>query len=512
MKMKKEDEAAPGQEYLGGTGGEDWQVLMSLLGDFFFVVDPGGTIIHTNPVASHKLGYRLDELVGMNIFQLYPPSRSSEAEDQYSQIIMGEKFLCDIPFQARDGSLIEIETKVSTGRWRGQNVIFSISRDVSASKSLQYEMRIAFEKLKTIIDSVAAYIWSGIIDARGLFTYLYQSPVAESITGRRCDFFYPGLDQWLAIVHPDDREAVEAMLQRLVKQQSTSEWLVYRIIHADGSLRWVRDNIIAREFGEGQVRLDGIVSDVTESRAARQALEDNERRLKGILASMADMVFAFDSETRFTFYHTPEMGNLYIEPDKFTGERHDDIMPVELHGPFGEAFDQVRQGRNAEYEYWLTMAGRDKCFHTKLSPIMSDGHFQGAVAVVRDITRQKELEEELRASESRYRELFDITNDGYARIDMTGHIMECNPAFQRITGYDGDELRALTYRDLTPPEYHPLEQRIIDEQVMTRNYSDVYHKEYLRKDGSRIAVELKTYLVRDREGKPAGLWAIVRTG
>ena len=134
----------------------------------------------------------MEELLSMNIFELYPPDRRAEAEESYSQIIVGEKYLCDIPFRTKNGADIAIETKVRPGKWRGADVIFSISRDVSAGKAVEYELRVAFEKMKSILSSVSAYIWSGIIDPGGRFSYIYQSPALD-ITGRAARIFPAGV-------------------------------------------------------------------------------------------------------------------------------------------------------------------------------------------------------------------------------------------------------------------------------------------------------------------------------
>ena len=67
-----------------------------------------------------------------------------------------------------------------------------------------------------------------------------------------------------------------------------------------------------------------------------------------------------------------------------------------------------------------------------------------------------------------------------------------------------------SYVDLTPEKWHAMESEIVDTQILTRGFSDVYEKEYLRKDGTVIPVELKTFLIRDHEGDPLYMWAIVR--
>ena len=90
------------------------------------------------------------------------------------------------------------------------------------------------------------------------------------------------------------------------------------------------------------------------------ALRESESRVSSILSSMVDLVFAFDSEGRFTFYHAPQSEDLYASPDEFMGRKHGEVMPAHLHRPFSEALEKNRQGQVAQYEYWLEINGKEK--------------------------------------------------------------------------------------------------------------------------------------------------------
>ena len=140
----------------------------------------------------------------------------------------------------------------------------------------------------------------------------------------------------------------------------------------------------------------------------------------------------------------------------------------------------------------------------------SQGEVTGFVTVVSDVTKQKRAEASLRASEVKYRRLYQSLMDAFVSVDMKGQIQEFNDAYRHMIGYEPDELRALTYIDLTPERWHSLQAKIIEEQVLQRGYSDTYQKEYRRKDGTIFPVELRTYLVTDDDGKPAAMWAIIR--
>jgi PAS domain S-box-containing protein len=113
-------------------------------------------------------------------------------------------------------------------------------------------------------------------------------------------------------------------------------------------------------------------------------------------------------------------------------------------------------------------------------------------------------------SELKYHSLFESMTDGFASVDIGGRIVEFNKAFSKIIGYVSEEIRDLTYETITPEEWHAFEKNIIETQVMVRGYSDLYEKEYRCKDGSILPIELRTYLSRDHNAIPTGMWAIIR--
>jgi PAS domain S-box-containing protein len=122
----------------------------------------------------------------------------------------------------------------------------------------------------------------------------------------------------------------------------------------------------------------------------------------------------------------------------------------------------------------------------------------------------RETEEALRASEKKYRRLYESMTDGFAYVDMQGNIRESNEAFQQMLGYRGEELARLTYNELTPENWHAYEQEIVQNQILKKGFSEVYEKEYRKKDGSTFPVELRTFLICNDVGEKEGMWAIIR--
>ena len=127
-----------------------------------------------------------------------------------------------------------------------------------------------------------------------------------------------------------------------------------------------------------------------------------------------------------------------------------------------------------------------------------------------EIERERDgLREKLEKMKMRFRKLYEGSRDGYVFVDMSGCIVESNSAFQEMLGYTGEQLKHKTYENITLKKWHKIEKRILEEQVFTRGYSDIYEKEYRRKDGKRIPVEIRTYLALEGNN-PIGMWAFVR--
>jgi PAS domain S-box-containing protein len=162
-------------------------------------------------------------------------------------------------------------------------------------------------------------------------------------------------------------------------------------------------------------------------------------------------------------------------------------------------------------EQQLPADGQRRWVDTSKIPLVDEtGEVMGVLGIYSDITESKTAQEALRESEARYRRLHEGIMDGYARMSMDGRILESNPSFRAMTGYGPEELSRLTYQDLTPEKWHAFEEKILREQILDRGYSDLYEKEYRRRDGTLFPVEVRAYLIRGEDGSHQGMWAVVR--
>jgi PAS domain S-box-containing protein len=144
-----------------------------------------------------------------------------------------------------------------------------IRRNVAATQKATEALRESEEQFRQLAEHVQEAFWLYTPD-QGRFTYV--SPAYEKIWGRSPAHLYARPEAWLESIHPDDRERVEAALgnRRQGKYDET-----YRIVHPDGTTRWVQDRSfpIRNESGRAH-RVCGITRDVTERVLARERLEE----------------------------------------------------------------------------------------------------------------------------------------------------------------------------------------------------------------------------------------------
>lgn len=123
------------------------------------------------------------------------------------------------------------------------------------------------------------------------------------------------------------------------------------------------------------------------------------------------------------------------------------------------------------------------------------------------ITEQKLINEMLRASEERFRTIFNSAAVSIALADRNGRIIDSNPAFEKMLGYSLQELRKMSFHDYTYPEDIQTNVELLNEAILGKINSYRMVKRYIRKDGTVIWASLVASVVKDADGKPSFLIA-----
>ncbi len=173
--------------------------------------------------------------------------------------------------------------------------------------------------------------------------------------------------------------------------------------------------------------------------------QTNQARLQALVDSIPDLIFVFDEEGRFAFVHPSDETQLVGAPEKLVGFHYSEVLPEELAGRFNSIRSEVvTSGSNHQFDYQHMSDGKARDFETRVSVLPGmEGHHNGFLAVVRDVTERRLYETELRIASTAFE-----THLGIMITDDAGVILRANRAFTRITGYEEHEVMGNTPRIL----------------------------------------------------------------
>jgi PAS domain S-box-containing protein len=124
------------------------------------------------------------------------------------------------------------------------------------------------------------------------------------------------------------------------------------------------------------------------------------------------------------------------------------------------------------------------------------------LSIARDISLRRQTQEALIQKEMRLQAIFGGAAIGMALVDLEGRILEVNPAAQKISGYDQDELLGHHFRVMSFPGDMEPDLALFAELAAGKRELYQLEKRFLRKDGKLLWGSLTVSLVRDAAGRP----------
>ena len=288
----------------------------------------------------------------------------------------------------------------------------------------------------------------------------------------------------------------------------------YQIPYGTGKPRWVHGNYIPDRDANGNVK--GVVVHVTDIEDRKKAelerqkfvsLADNSQEFIG----MCDMNF-------MPFYANPagiKLVGLDSLEQAIKTPVQEFFFPEDQAFILEEFFPRIIREKRGEVEirfrHFKTGAALWMIYNVFF--ITNDqGEPVGLATVSQDITVRKQAELALMESERKNRFLADILEHADQPFGVgypDGRLEYVNPAFERLTGFSRDELLKMDWvTGLTPPEWRMTEQAKLEELQRTGR-AIRYEKEYYRKDGARVPIELMVEVVSDKSGQPIHYYAFI---
>ena len=210
------------------------------------------------------------------------------------------------------------------------------------------------------------------------------------------------LDQFIALVHPDDRAEVIARCERCRDFADDFE-MEFRVVYPDGTIRWLYDRGRTFVDAEGRARtMTGACVDVTERKLAETALRASERELRALADNSPDLVARFDAELRHVFVNPVVERLTGIPAARFIGRTNEELgMPPALCEQWNRELRQVFADGQPRTVYF-TMDGGSGVRHlsSRLVPETGEGgRVENVLGVTRDVTDLLQAQEALQRAD-----------------------------------------------------------------------------------------------------------------
>jgi PAS domain S-box-containing protein len=267
----------------------------------------------------------------------------------------------------------------------------------------------------------------------------------------------------------------------------------------DGSAFPVEVSSHGAVIGERRM-LVSVIRDITERKRAEGALRESEQRLRFHLENTPMAVVEWDAD----FVVTRWAG----EAERMFGWSEEETLGVPLAdlNTVYEEDAQIVEGTMARLTNGVSRhvvsSNRNytkdrrviECTWYNSVLLDADGKMASVMSLVLDETERKRAEEALRDVTEREHFLAEVVESADVAFGVgapDGRLLLFNQAFAELTGYSRQELESdqLSWLELTPPEWHEREAAWLTEARQTRQ-AVRYEKEYVRKDGSRVPIEL----------------------
>ena len=420
--------------------------LVEQAADAMFVHDLEGRFVDVNRQACESLGYGREELLGMSVPDVEVGHEAGSLPGLWERVSSGPPLTLEGTHRRKDGTIFPVEVRVGVFEDGGSPLLLALARDVTGRKEAERKARETEVRYRALVEQIPAVTY--VQGPFGDKPVTYLSPQAESVLGYPADRDMLDPDHWLNIMHPDDRERV---LEEDRRTEETGEPFKaeYRQFASDGRMVWIRDEATLVHDAEGRpLYWQGVQYDITEAKLAEEEIRRSEERYRTFIDQSTEGIWRFELEEPMPkdlpeddqldhFYRhaylaecNDVMARMYgfENASDLVGARAGDLLPrsepgnVEYLRAAARAGYRLKDGETREFD----RDGNERVILNNLSGIVEDGHLVRVWGTQRDVTEQREAEDQL----ARLASFPELDPNPIVETSVAGVLTYLNPAAQ----------------------------------------------------------------------------------
>src|ERR1051325_7651341 len=394
-----------------------------------------GAFVYVNQAFVQLLGAKSEaEIVGQSPLTFLDEAYHDAIRDRLQLPRAGET----VPYLREkyvrmDGSRIDIEAAALPLRYGNRDAVQIIARDISDRVRGEEEWQAREARLQLLAAGTHEAIWEWSPERNELWTNAAYRDMLNVLSGPATFF-----EEWLARVHPDDREAARAVAMRAIEEATPNWWHEYRLRHADGAYRFVMERGHNVKSANGERRMIGAILDVTSLRDSERMRASAEAKFRWIVEQSVVAVYMIangaltyinDTGAKMLGYTVAELMSMDIAT-----LLHDEDPQSVFDGRPKVARIRRKDGvvlHVAFYQNEVTMEGE-----------------KIVIGTAADISDSVLARQALEASEQRYRALVEDVTEILYTIDRDGRFVSLSRSFERVTGHRIEEWIGRPFADL----------------------------------------------------------------
>lgn len=384
---------------------------------------------YVGPQAEEIFGYPIEDWYVPGFWHglVHPEDRDRCLAEYVRHLEESEHFEAEYRIPTKSGEIVWVHDYITIFRRHGKPYrLRGYMVDVTRRRLAEVAQRESDALLNAVMKSLPFRLWAADRDGR----VVLQNPVSIEQFGNVCGIRVADMKMPAEIAAQHDGFVQRAMKGEVVEAEIAHDFMGYHRV--DKCL------IAPIHLGNAIIGALGCDIDVTEQRRVEGLLRESESRLQALLKSAPDIILQVTRDMRI-IYCNRVLPPLTLE--QVIGSHCLEWCDADYHRIMTSSFEQVfGSGQPCSYE---TVSSANpvgkRWWSIQLSPVTDNGRIDSAIMMLRDITRRKEMQQQLQDRDERFSQLAEATDQGFWLVDVNPErLLYVNPAFARIWGVAED--------------------------------------------------------------------------